>query len=361
MKRKPIDQQVVVIVGAASGIGRETALAFARRGAHLVVADIDGEGLPSLVTEIWRQGGTCVPEAADVADLAQVQMIADTAFARYGRIDTWVQVTGVAQYATFMDTTVDEFRRVIEVNLMGTVHGVRAALPHLIESRGGLICVCSVEARRTLPYHGSYGASKHAIDGFLEALRLELRHEGLPVSVTEILPSTIDTPFFSKARTKLGVEPRGMPPYYPASSVARAILHAAEHPRREIVVGAAGKTLLAVQKLSPTLMDAVLLRVGFTAQRSAIPKSPEAPNDLFGPAGRDNRVEGGFGGPSFTHSLRTWLDLHPAMTSLVGIGTAIGVGAAIGAFQPGRLSSPDLAISTRDALPRRSDAPRPAS
>ena len=224
MRHVPIEQQVVVVVGASSGIGRETALRFARRGAKLVVSARHAPGLDSLVEEIRRAGGMAVSEPADVTSFDQVRAVADRAVAEYGRLDTWVHLAGVAVYAGFEETTPEEFRRVVDVNLMGQVYGAMAALPHMRRAgRGALIHISSIEARRAFPYHSAYAASKHGIDGFLEALRVELQHEGLPISVTQVLPAGINTPFFNKARTKIGVKPRPLPPLYQPSTVADAV------------------------------------------------------------------------------------------------------------------------------------------
>lgn len=186
MQLKPIDQQVVAVMGASSGIGRETALQFAHRGAQVVVCARSEAGLESLVDEIQRSGGKATAHAADVTVFAQVKAIADKAIEVYGHLDTWIHCAAVNLYATFEQTTLEEFKRLIDVNLMGQVYGAMAALPHLKrEGRGALIHVSSVEARRSFPYHSAYGAGKHGIDGFLEALRVELMHEGVPISVTK--------------------------------------------------------------------------------------------------------------------------------------------------------------------------------
>ncbi len=328
---KPIEEQVVVVVGAASGIGRETALQFARRGARLVAADNDALGLETLESEIRQMGVEILTVQADVASSEEVQAIADRAVSQYGRLDTWVHVAATSIYATALKTTAAEYRRVIEVNLLGQIYGAKAALPVLMAGGGGaLIHVSSVEARRALPFHSAYGASKHGIAGFIQALRVELRKDGIPVSVTEVLPSSINTPFFDKSLTKLGVKPMGMPPFYEPSTVAAAILHAAEHPEREIIVGGAGKMLVNSQRLSPALTDAALSAFGFRVQQTDEPRSPESPNDFWGPAERYNRVEGDFGKLTFRHSLSTWLDLHPAVKALGVTGAAVALGALFG-------------------------------
>ena len=326
---KPIEEQVVAVVGASSGIGRETALRFAERGAKVVVSARGEEGLRSLVEEIQRRGGQATAIAADVADFAQVQAIAERAVSTYGRLDTWVHAAAVALYATFEQTTPEEFRRVIEINLLGQVYGAMAALPHLKrEGRGALIHVSSVEAKRAFPYHSAYAAAKHGIDGWLEAMRLELEHDGVPVSVTQIMPGTINTPLFSKARTKIGVKPVGAPPIYQPGIVADAILHAAEHPMRDIVVGGAAMAMIATQRLSPRLMDAMLLRGGFEIQKTDEPKSEAAPNNLFTPVG-DNRVEGDFSDQARGRSYGTWLELNAAGRRGALAGAALGTAALL--------------------------------
>lgn len=322
MQLKPIDQQVVAIVGASSGIGRETAIQFAKRGAKLIVAARSEEGLSTLIEEIARLDGTATHVTADVTVFEQVQAIADKAIQLYGRLDTWVHVAAVNLYATFDQTTPEEFKRLIDVNLMGQVYGAMVALPHLKrEGRGALIHVSSVEARRAFPYHSAYAASKHGIDGFLEAMRVELTHEKIPVSVTNVMPASINTPLFSKSRTKLGVKPQGLPPFYQPEAVADAILYVAENPTRDIVVGGAGKAFLFGQKLSPALLDTLLLGIGFQLQKTKEPKPETAPDNLFEPIQGQDRVRGGF--PARL-SYSTWLQTHPAAkwSAIAALGVA---------------------------------------
>ena len=167
MQLKPIEEQVVVLMGASSGIGRETALRFARKGAKVMVSARGEEGLDSLVEEIRAEGGEATAVVADTSDFGQVEAVVDRAVEQYGRLDTWVHLAAVGLFATFEQTTSEEFERVVDVNLMGQVYGAMAALPHLKrEGRGALIHISSVEAKRSFPFHSAYGASKHGIDGF---------------------------------------------------------------------------------------------------------------------------------------------------------------------------------------------------
>jgi NAD(P)-dependent dehydrogenase (short-subunit alcohol dehydrogenase family) len=152
---------------------------------------------------------------------------------------------------------------VVDVNLTGQVYGAMAALLHIKrEGRGALIHVSSLEAKHSFPFHTAYAAAKHGIDGFLETLRVELKHEGLPISVTQVLPGTINTPLFDKARTKLGVKPVGLPPIYEPNVVTDVILYAAEHPARDLVAGGAAQAMILNQRLSPRLVDAILATRG---------------------------------------------------------------------------------------------------
>ncbi|HAX77710.1 MAG TPA: short-chain dehydrogenase [Cyanobacteria bacterium UBA11372] len=330
MQLKPIKEQVVVLVGASSGIGRETALKFAKRGAKVVVAARSQAGLDSLVDEIKSFEGDAVAIAADVSDFKQVQAIANKAIDAYGRIDTWVHLAAVSIYASFEDTTPEEFKRIIDVNLMGQVYGAMVALPHLKrQGRGALIHISSVEAKRAFPLQSAYTASKHGINGFVEALRVELMHEKLPISVTEIMPASINTPLFSKARTKIGVMPQGAPPIYEPSIVADAILYAAEHPTRDIVVGDAGKAIVTAQKIAPQLLDSFFAMSGYDAQKTKEPKSEDAPDNLYEPISGYDTVEGEFRlrtQPSYSE----WLDKNPQLKWGALAGLALGAIALFG-------------------------------
>ena len=331
MQLKPISQQVVAIVGASSGIGRETALQFAKKGAKVVVAARSQSGLESLVSEIKLFGGESVAIVADVSEFDQVKAIADKAVEVYGRLDTWVHSAATGVLAPFDQITPEEFKRVIDVNLTGQAYGAMAALPHLKkEGRGALIHISSVEARRSIPLQSPYSASKHGVEGMLDSLRVELQHEGWPISVTNILPSVINTPFYNKVRTKLGVKPTGVPPYYQPSIVAEAILYVAEHPTRDFIVGDVGKVLDIMQRISPVLVDNILLLIGFAGQRTNEQKSEDAPNNVFEPIAGYDTVEGDFGNltiPTFTD----WLDMNPPVKwGAVALAAALGLGALFG-------------------------------
>jgi NAD(P)-dependent dehydrogenase (short-subunit alcohol dehydrogenase family) len=332
MQLKPVEEQVVVLMGASSGIGRETALRFAERGAKVVVSARGKDGLNSLVEEIRGKGGQATTVPAEVTEFEQVKAVADRAVEEYGTLDTWVHLAAVGLFATFDQTTPEEFKRVIDVNLMGQVYGAMAALPHLKrEGRGALIHISSVEAKRSFPFHSAYGASKHGIDGFLEALRVELKHEGWPISVTQVMPGTINTPFFDKGRTKLGVKPVGIPPIYEPETVANIILYAAENPARDLVSGGAAQALILNQRLFPRMLDAILTtRAGFSPQMTDEPRSEDDPDNLHAPIRGHDTAKNGF--RALSRSLYNWLQMHPTVKRGAAVATALGL---LGALRRG--------------------------
>jgi NAD(P)-dependent dehydrogenase (short-subunit alcohol dehydrogenase family) len=217
---REVGEQVVVLTGASSGIGRDTALELARRGAKLVLAARNREALDTLVGEVERLGGLAVAVATDVSDYQQLTELASRAVERFGRIDTWVNNASVSTYGTVEQLDVEEIRRVIEVNLLGEIYGMKAALPHLRRSGGTIINVSSTLGKRAVALQAAYCAAKHGVVAFGEALRLELRHAKVPVAVVDVLPSSINTPLFEHARSKLGVMPQPIPPIYEPRVVA---------------------------------------------------------------------------------------------------------------------------------------------
>jgi short-subunit dehydrogenase len=282
-------------MGASSGIGRATALAFAERGAAVVVSARNTDGLASLVNQIRMMGGEAMAVPADVTDQKQVKQVAEQAYRQYGHLDTWVHLAGVSIYAPFEETTPEEFKQVVDVNLVGQANGAWAALPFMKKSGGGtLIHVSSVEGKISLPYTSAYAASKHGVIGLIDALRLELMKEKANVHVVNVMPASINTPFFNKALTKLGVLPKGMPPIYDPDEVAQAIVEAAEHPERDVYAGGAGKLMAMNQKIAPKAMDAFLLKTAFEGQKTRQSKSSKAPNAVFEPIEGYNRVRGEF-------------------------------------------------------------------
>jgi NAD(P)-dependent dehydrogenase (short-subunit alcohol dehydrogenase family) len=320
---KPLSEQVVVILGASSGIGRITAQRLATGGARVVVAARSEPALDSLVGEINDSGGQAIAVPCDVSDIAQVEEVAVTAVETFGRIDTWVNVASVSVYATFEETSLEEFRRIVDVNLMGYVHGAKVALPHLRAAGGGaLIVISSVEGTVSLPLHSAYATTKHAVEGLVDALRRELMAEGVPISVTSIKPASINTPFFNNARSKIGVKPQGAPPIYEPGVVADCVLYAATHPVRDLYAGGAGKVLALNQMVAPGILDKLLARFGIPLQKTDEPASKD--DALETSRIEEDRIDGDFSDQARRFSLHTWLETHPAVGRVAGL-TAAGL------------------------------------
>ncbi|NUO37717.1 MAG: SDR family oxidoreductase [Gemmatimonadaceae bacterium] len=322
IRLKPIDEQVVVITGASSGIGLVTAKSAARHGARVVLAARNEAELQRAVEEIRAAGGRAVYQVADVAVAEQVARIADLAIREFGRIDTWVNNAGVGVYGRIMDVSLEDMRRQFDVNYWGPVHGSRVAVPHLKAQGGALINVASAVADRAIPLQGNYSASKHAVKAFTDTLRMELEEEGAPISVTLVKPGSIDTPLFEKAKSYMAVEPQPVPPVYAPEVVAEVILHCAQHPTRDMIAGGMGK-LLALANDFPRVADRYMERTTFDSQKTDVPVG-DRPSNLYDPVSRDGGERGkNWTGRTRSVSLYTESVLHPGLTAVVA---AVGVG-----------------------------------
>lgn len=305
--------QVIVLTGATSGIGRETALRLARRNAHLVLAGRGRTALDQVHAEVERLGGTALTVPTDITDYHQVTALADTAAQHFGRIDTWINNAGVWAFGPVETQDIDTIRRVIDVDLLGAIHGIKAALPHLRHHGGTIITVTSAGARRALPLQAAYSAAKHGLAGFTEALRLELQHQHAPVRLVEILPSTTNTPLFTHAHRTPGADPQPLPPVYEPRVVANAIIDAIHRPVRQVYVGGAARLLDYAQRLSPTLLDRILLGPARVIQRQLDGQLPPATRDnLWQPADDTGHTTGSHGQRTKSVSLYTSLfGTHP--------------------------------------------------
>jgi NAD(P)-dependent dehydrogenase (short-subunit alcohol dehydrogenase family) len=323
---RPLSEQVVVVVGASSGFGLLTAQRAAARGASVVLAARNAADLDVAVRDITRAGGSAIAVPTDVTDYEQVQRLAQRAVAEFGRIDTWINNAAVSLYGYFMELSLEDIRRVMDVNFMGQVHGARAALPHLDRTDGALICVGSALSDRGVPLQTAYCAAKHALKGLLDGLRIELRRQGSHVRVTLIKPSSINTPLFNKARSHMGVMPKPIPPIYDPVLAADALLRAAEGDERDIYVGGAGKLFSVAERINPRVLDAQQLRSGFAAQKTSWPKTLDAPNNLYAPVEHDGGVRGDFLIEATDHSAFQSVDTHARRAWLAAAGL---VGAAL--------------------------------
>lgn len=321
VRLKPLREQVLVITGASSGIGLATARMAARQGAALVLAARNQEALESLVQELRAAGGRAAGVGADVGVPEDVRRIADVAVREFGTFDTWVNNAGASVYGKSMDVDVGDMRRLFETNFWGTVYGSRVACEHLRARGGALVNVGSEVSDRAVPLQGAYSASKHAVTGWTDTLRMELEAEGAPISVTLIKPGPIDTPFTQHAKSYLEDEPTHAPPVYKPEAVAEAILYAAATPVRELFVGGGAKLVATLGKIAPRLTDLVLERFLMPATHSGRPRRDE---DALHRAGDGLRERGDYPG-IVRNSLYTRAAMHPALTGLAILGAGLAV------------------------------------
>jgi short-subunit dehydrogenase len=326
---KPVGEQAIVITGADSGIGLATARLAAKRGASLVLCSRNEEELARIGAELRAQGAEVEWYAADVADGNDMLRVAEVAIRAFGRIDTWINNAGVSIYGLIEDVPVEDAQRMFDTNYWGVVNGSLAALPYLKGNGGALINVGSILSDTVVPLQGHYSASKHAVKGFTDALRIELEHENAPVSVTLVKPGAIDTPFPEHAANYMDAEAQHPKPVYAPEVVARAILHCAAHPRRSVTVGGGGRVMAMLGMATPGLSDR-MNETMFSQQKRKKPGRLPQDEGLWEPPARTGRTRGDQPGRIKKTSAYTAASLHPGRTALalaaVGLGFAIATG-----------------------------------
>jgi NAD(P)-dependent dehydrogenase (short-subunit alcohol dehydrogenase family) len=293
--KRPVQEQVIVVTGASSGVGRAVARAAGARGAKVVVSARSSAALDAAVAEIEAAGGDGLAMVGEATVEGDVEDLCAAAVDRFGRIDSFVASVMVTVYAEVERLDLDELRRVLDVNFLGRALAYRAALPHLRESRGTFVDVNSALAYRGIPLQAAYCASKAAARAYFESARVELEHEGAGVDISLVLPGAINTPQFDRGRQKLGLQPQPIPPIYQPEVVAEAVLHCCERPERELPVAWGAQKLLWGQKLSPRAGDLVLLRNGWKGQTTGEAKPVDSPDNLWAPVPGDPGAHGRFG------------------------------------------------------------------
>lgn len=342
---KPLDQQVVVITGASSGIGLATARKAARAGAAVVLAARNEEALRSVCAEINAAGGRAHPVTADVGDAQEVEKIARAAIARFGGFDTWINGAGVGIYGELTETPIEDHAQLFRTNYFGVVNGSVEAAKHLADKPGGgaVINVGSVLSDFGAPILGAYAASKHAVKGFTESLRMELQRHKAPVSVTLIKPSGVNSPFADHARNFMDKAARMPPPVYAPEVVADAILYAAQRPVRTMTVGAGGRQMTLTAAFAPHLADRLFAATfpPLSRRRGRKPAS-----DSLYAAGEDGRVATPhFRGRKF--SVYTAARKRPVLAIALGAFALGAVAAWLGRKPLGAAARPLLARTVR--------------
>lgn len=329
---RALRDQVVVITGASSGIGRATAQALARHGALVVLAARNESVLRDVATEVEQAGGTGHVVVTDVAEWVQVERLAQAAVDRFGRIDTWINSAGVNIYATVEDLTIEEIERVIQVNQLGQIYGMKAVLPQLIQQGyGTVITVAAAAATRSVPLQAPYSSAAHGIRGFTEALRLELAREHPEINLTLIMPGSVNTPFFRRARSKLGVSPKPLLPIHEPEAVVEVILDCCQRRRRDVFTTPMAEVQEVLDALDPSLLDWFRTRNGraFTEQQADEPDDGQ--DALFTAMPSESyATRGDWGNVAKASSLYVrYLQLHPNLERVLTGGVVLGALALI--------------------------------
>ncbi|MEV6298263.1 SDR family oxidoreductase [Actinoplanes sp. NPDC051861] len=331
--------RISVVTGASAGIGRAVARRLAARGDAVALLARGGEGLAATAEDVRETGATALPIEVDVADFGAVDAAAERIEKELGPIDLWVNDAFSSVFAPFEQIGMDEFARTTEVSYLGYVHGTRAALSRMRpRDHGVIVQVGSALAYRGIPLQSAYCGAKHAVQGFTESLRVELLHEKSNVHVTMVQMPAVNTPQFRWVLSRLPREAQPVPPIYQPEVAARAVLYAADHPkRREYWVGGSTALTLAANAVAPGLLDRYLAWQGYGSQQTDEARDPHEPANLWSPAdgspadgrgGGDAGAHGAFDDQAKSRSLQLWASQHHGLLASVAGGLLVTAGAA---------------------------------
>jgi len=321
--------RVVVITGASAGVGRATAVEFARRGARVGLVARGRAGLEGTIRDVESAGGRAIAVQADVADPNALELAAAAVEEAFGPIDVWVNNAMTSVFSPVKEMTAAEYKRVTEVTYLGVVYGTLAALRRMLpRDAGAIVQVGSALAYRGIPLQSAYCGAKHAIQGFCDSLRSELLHDRSSVRLTMVQLPAMNTPQFDWVRSRLAGRAQPVPPIFQPEVAARAIVWASEHDRREIYVGYPTVKAIVGNKAAPGVGDWYLSRHGYRSQQTAEPEDPERPDNLWAPVDetRDFGAHGRFGDRAQPRSWQVWLTEHRAALT-AGAAVAAGLGA----------------------------------
>lgn len=320
-------QLVVVITGASAGVGRATAIRFARSGARIALLARGAAGLEGARRDVEAAGGTALVFPTDVADAQAVEAAAERAERELGPIDVWINVAMASVFSPVKEMQADEYQRVTAVTYLGQVHGAQAALKRMLpRDRGRIILIGSALAYRGIPLQSAYCAAKHAIQGFADSLRTELLHDRSRVTLTMIQLPAMNTPQFGWVRSRMPKKAQPVPPVFEPEVAAEAIFYAAHHSRREMYVGYPTYEAIIGNKIAPGLADHYLARNGVSSQQTDEPEDPNRPDNLYEPvdARVDHGAHGTFGSIAHDRSEILEVDMNrPAVGLMLGLGALV--------------------------------------
>ena len=327
-KFKPISEQVIVITGASSGIGLATAKLAAERGAKVVIASRNVQDLAEISRDLKQRGGKVFCVKTDVSKFADVENLKEQAIEKFGRIDTWVNNAGTSIFGPILSVPFEDEKELFETNFWGIRHGCHVAV-EAMDNRGGVIINLGSETSEyAAPYQGIYSATKHAVKAYTDALRIELEYERLPISVCLIRPTAINTPFADHAVNYIpDGEPSLPSPTYHPDVVARAILHCAEFPQRDVYVGASSRLFAVLEPIAPRTLDHLGRKMIDAEKRGTKIPHTERQEALKHPPAKEGKVVGANRGLMHRTSLYTAAAQHPFRAFAVA--SAVAVTAAI--------------------------------
>jgi len=329
MNTKKTSPEVVMITGASAGIGRATAQAFAKRGAHIGLLARGHAGLEGAKREVEKLGGHGLVLIADVADDKAVEAAAEKLENEFGPIDIWINDAMASVFSPIMEMTAEEYRRVTDVTYLGYVWGTQAALRRMIpRNRGVIVQVGSALAYRGIPLQSAYCAAKHAIEGFTDSLRCELIHDIKNIQVCIVEMPAVNTPQFGWVKSRLPNKAQPVPPIFQPEVAADAVVFAATNKRREIYVGLPTVEAIVANKIAPGFLDHHLAKTCYQGQQTDEPKNPNQPDNLFAPVERDFGAHGAFDSRASKFSFELWLDknrgaVFAAMLVLIVVAIAV--------------------------------------
>jgi len=304
---------VVVVTGASGGVGRATARLLGERGASVALVARGRDGLAGAQREVEDRGGRALAIVADVSRYDDVEAAAQAAEREFGRIDLWINNAMVSMYSPFTRMAPEEFRHIVDVTFLGTVHGTRVALDRMLPvNRGVIIQVWSALAFRSIPLQSAYCASKHAIQGFTESIRSELIHDGSAVRVSIVNMPALNTTQFVWTRNRMPHEVRPTGTIFQPEVAADAILFAAEHDRREIMVGYTTVEATLGEKVVPGLLDRYLANAAWEGSMLPQLADPDRPDNFWRPVAGDHGAHGQFDGLARRFSVQLWATKHRA-------------------------------------------------
>ena len=321
--------EVVVVTGASAGVGRAVVRRFARDGACIGLLARGPEGLEGARRDVEAAGGRALILPTDVADWRQVDQAATAVEAEFGPLDVWINNAMTSVFSPIREMHADEYRRVMEVTFLGSVHGTLSALRRMRpRDCGSIVQVGSALAYRGIPLQSAYCAAKHAIQGFMDSLRTELLHERSGVRVTSVHLPAMNTPQFRWVMSRLPNKAQPVPPIFQPEVAAEAIHWAAHHDRREIWVGAPTAATVLANRIVPGLLDRYLARTGYASQQTEEPENPNRPYNLWSPVGGDFGAHGVFDDRAHAWSPQTWLTLHRGLAMALAAAAALGAALA---------------------------------